>query len=292
MDINRQSTAGRNNTDGTTDGSALVSVIIPTLNAGASIGDCLTSVERQSYRHIEIVLADGGSGDATKEIAKGFGVRFVPGSYRRSSARQHGAKQARGRYLLFLDADQMLDRSVVSECVELSLRLGVAAVKIPERDLGTGVWATCRWLERQLMITEELTYPRFFTRSVYLELGGHSEGLEDFMEDRDLYLRFRSAGYASDWCNACVVNDLGTVNPFTLGIKGARAARDSAAYYRRNGVRGETPLVVIKARFKSVLEKRAMLGNNVGATMLLPIYISLAYGPRLIRTLIGSLTGV
>ena len=53
-----------------------VSIIIPTLNAGALLDNCLASVASQTYpRHrIEIILADAFSKDATRDIAKRYGA--------------------------------------------------------------------------------------------------------------------------------------------------------------------------------------------------------------------------
>lgn len=86
-----------------------VSVIIPAFNAEASIADALRSVECQTYRDWEIVLADDGSIDRTVEIASGFGsgVKLVrsPGNAGPAAARNLAVEQASGELLALLDAD-------------------------------------------------------------------------------------------------------------------------------------------------------------------------------------------
>ena len=56
-----------------------VSFIIPTLNAGALLDNCLASIARQSYprARYEIILADADSKDRTREIAGKYGARVV-----------------------------------------------------------------------------------------------------------------------------------------------------------------------------------------------------------------------
>ncbi len=269
----------------------LVSVIIPTLDAAGTLRDCLASVKNQTYRNIEILVIDGGSRDTTKEIAQELGARVLSGDFGRSTARRHGATEAKATYLLFLDSDQRLEPSVVSECITLCESGRVAAVKIPERDQGEGIWAECRSLERQLAATEELTYPRFFSRPAYFDLGGHAEGLEDYMEDRDLYLRLRDRGYSWEWCGGAIVNAVGHVNPLALGLKGARAARDAAVYYQRNVRRREGMGTLIQPRIENFLRNGWILRSHFLALMLMPLYLPLVYGPRFVRGYLAARVG-
>ena len=87
-------------------GRPLLSVIIPTLNEAAALGRTLECVRRAES--IEIILADGGSRDATREIAAQAGatVLVTPGG--RAAQQNAGAAVARGRHLLFLHADTLL----------------------------------------------------------------------------------------------------------------------------------------------------------------------------------------
>jgi len=87
----------------------LVSVIIPAHNAGAWIAETLASVTEQTYRDVETVVVDDGSSDATAQVAESFGATVVrtrgagPGG-----ARNLGMAAARGAFLQFLDADDLL----------------------------------------------------------------------------------------------------------------------------------------------------------------------------------------
>ncbi|MCA9400972.1 MAG: glycosyltransferase, partial [Candidatus Omnitrophica bacterium] len=60
------------------------SVIIPTLNAEQYLASCLDSIFR-TKKAIEVVVVDGGSGDATQKTAEAYPVCFVPAAKGRGS---------------------------------------------------------------------------------------------------------------------------------------------------------------------------------------------------------------
>ena len=90
----------------------LVSVIVPARNEEASLGSCLASLVSQTGVIFETLVVDDGSTDRTRSIAQSFpGVRVVeagplpPGWSGKNNALTAGAHHARGRWLLFTDAD-------------------------------------------------------------------------------------------------------------------------------------------------------------------------------------------
>jgi len=90
----------------------LVSIIVPTLNAQRTLRNTLESIARQTYSagDIEILLIDGGSTDATLTIAREYGCTVLTnGKVQQEFAKQIGLLEARGEYLMFIDADEVLD---------------------------------------------------------------------------------------------------------------------------------------------------------------------------------------
>jgi glycosyltransferase involved in cell wall biosynthesis len=87
-----------------------VSVIIPTYNRAALVGEALASVQAQSFRDFEVLVVDDGGTDATPEVlAACRGVRVLRHPRRRgvSAARNTGINAARGEWLAFLDSDDL-----------------------------------------------------------------------------------------------------------------------------------------------------------------------------------------
>src|SRR5580700_2709372 len=90
----------------------VVSVIIPARNEAASLGACLESLVAQTGVDFEIIVVDDNSTDRTREIARSFPklrvIEAAPlhsGWTGKNNAVATGARQARGQWLLFTDAD-------------------------------------------------------------------------------------------------------------------------------------------------------------------------------------------
>jgi len=87
----------------------MLSIIIPTLNEENYLPrllECLRK-QREGGGDFEVIAADAGSQDRTREIAEAFGCRVVKGGLP-AKGRNEGAKTAKGDLLLFLDADVIL----------------------------------------------------------------------------------------------------------------------------------------------------------------------------------------
>lgn len=91
-----------------------VSVIVPLYNQGAFLGDCLGSLQAQTERDWEAVVVDDGSTDDSLSAAQSLAesdprIRvFSKPNGGLASARNFGLNQARGRFIQFLDSDDVL----------------------------------------------------------------------------------------------------------------------------------------------------------------------------------------
>lgn len=90
----------------------MLSVIIPTLNAEASLPRVLAALIPAAVHGLvrEVIIVDGGSSDATADIVEAAGAKFIKAPRGRGSQLQAGAKAAKGTWLLFLHADTMLEQ--------------------------------------------------------------------------------------------------------------------------------------------------------------------------------------
>ena len=88
----------------------ILSIVIPTLNAADTLPSCLAALrpaERTGLTH-EIIIVDGGSGDATAALARQAGARQVDAERGRGTQLRAGGQAANGDWLLFLHADTIL----------------------------------------------------------------------------------------------------------------------------------------------------------------------------------------
>jgi glycosyltransferase involved in cell wall biosynthesis len=96
----------------------LVSVTIPTYNSEKTLEQCLNSVKEQTYKNIEIIIIDSYSKDKTLEIAEKFKARIVMCKGKLLEARIVGTEASKGRYVLLLDSDQILEKTAIERAVE------------------------------------------------------------------------------------------------------------------------------------------------------------------------------
>jgi glycosyltransferase involved in cell wall biosynthesis len=274
-----------------TTSTAEVSVIVPTKNSASTIESCLHSLKLQTFDSIESIVVDGGSTDSTLKIASRKADRLIVSDFGRTTARRKGADVAQGKYLLFLDSDQILESGVIMEVVKILADSAIDAVKIPERDNSSGFWSSCRALDRIISQAESITYPRAFRKSSYVAMGGHTRFFENYLEDRDLYLRSIGAGLRHAWSKSAIVNLVGRVNPIEIGIKGARAANDASKFYDSNRKSGESIWKVLRPRMSRLADLGLYNRELSGALLAFPVYVLLVYGPRFTRVLLQASRG-
>lgn len=87
-----------------------ISVVIPAYNASAYIADAIKSVQEQTFTQWQLIVVDDGSTDNTSEIIKGYlsdsRIKLIKQENKGvSAARNAGIKEAQGKYITFLDAD-------------------------------------------------------------------------------------------------------------------------------------------------------------------------------------------
>lgn len=89
---------------------APISVVIPTLNADQSLAKTLIALMEGLPQGLirEVIVSDGGSTDATQQIAEDAGAAFIKGAPSRGGQLRRGAEAAKGKWLLFLHADTEL----------------------------------------------------------------------------------------------------------------------------------------------------------------------------------------
>ena len=114
-----------------------VSVIIPTYNRAPMISACIRAVLESDYPDFEVCVMDDASPDNTQEVVRSaFGrdprVRLFRNEKNSSAAftRNHGAEVAGGELLLFLDDDNLVEPTLISElvrCYELHPESGLIA---------------------------------------------------------------------------------------------------------------------------------------------------------------------
>lgn len=184
---------------------ALVSIIITTKNEEKNIGRLLKSIAEQTYPDIETIVVDNNSTDNTQHIIESLKIQNPTSKIflynkgpERSAQRNYGAKKAKGKYLLFLDADMELSKDIVKECILLSLsakKLG--GIIIPEISIAKNFWEKVKAFERSFYFEDKnsnVEAARFFPMEIFKSVGGYDEAITG-PEDWDLPETIKKKGW-------------------------------------------------------------------------------------------------
>lgn len=110
----------------------LVSVIVPTYNSAGTLEECLGALKNQEYKNIEIIVTDSFSKDRTKKIASHYGTKILDAETL-ALARKKGVELSKGKYILFLDSDQIINPDTLSLSVKACEEEGFDGVTHFER---------------------------------------------------------------------------------------------------------------------------------------------------------------
>lgn len=106
--------------------TALVSIIVPAYNASNTILDTIKSIDEQTYKNFECIIVDDGSNDSA-ELCENISDYLGKDKYKYfkkenggvSSARNWGANNASGDYLMFVDSDDKIASSYIEKCLNI-----------------------------------------------------------------------------------------------------------------------------------------------------------------------------
>lgn len=172
----------------------MVTIIIPTLNEAELLPATLTRLGHREDQ--EIIVADGGSSDATLEIAKKFGIQVVKSKPVRATQLNSAARMAQGRFLIFLHADTQLPYDYWLEISRILEKTGVSAgafsLRIRGKSWGFRVIELGTNLRSRLFSTPYGDQALFLSASTFRETGGFVE--IPIMEDFELVRRLAKSG--------------------------------------------------------------------------------------------------
>ena len=130
--------------------SDLVSIIMPTYNCGAFIGETIATVQAQTHSHWELLIVDDCSTDDTAEVVAALAendprIRYVRLEINSGAAmaRNRAMELAQGRYMAFLDSDDLWHPDKLRRQIDFMTSRGVAMsctayAQIDERGVPTG----------------------------------------------------------------------------------------------------------------------------------------------------------
>ncbi len=185
-----------------------VSVVIPCYRQAQYLADALDSVAGQGFTDWECVVVDDGSPDDTGQVATGFAETRGDGKIRvitqpnrgLASARNAGISEARGRYILPLDADDKLHPDFLAETVAvLEQDPDTAIVYVDEQNFGLAehIYVKGESSLEALKRHNVHDYCSLYRRAVWEQSGGYSPAMYLGGEDWEFWLAAAACGFRS-----------------------------------------------------------------------------------------------
>lgn len=120
----------------------LVSIVIPCFNQGQYLSDAIQSCMDQTYKNIEIIVVNDGSSQADTTIIESIvgkfplQIKYISQTNRGpASARNAGWRQAKGNFIQFLDADDVLLTSKIERCIQELINFPDVAVAYTDYEI-------------------------------------------------------------------------------------------------------------------------------------------------------------
>lgn len=177
-----------------------VSIIVPLYNYGRYLAECLESLLNQSVPAHEIIVVDDGSTDGGAEIAKKYPVILIQQKNAGlSAARNTGIRAATGKYVMSVDADDILRPDAIREHLAIIDENSIATCGLMYFGSDTGTHRPREATVPILLKTNVIYSNTMFPRKAWEEVGGfdESETMRLGWEDREFWLRVMGAGYRS-----------------------------------------------------------------------------------------------
>jgi cellulose synthase/poly-beta-1,6-N-acetylglucosamine synthase-like glycosyltransferase len=224
------------------------SVIIPVFEGADTLGCCLDALQAQTVDadSYEVIVVDDGSTDASALVADRLGAQVICQEHAGpAAARNNGARQARGRYLLFTDADCQPEADWIEQMLIPLSDPGVAGAKGVYRTHQSSLVARFtqaeyeekyRRLGRAKRIDFVDTYAAAYRRDVFWAHGGFDpEFLLD--EDQEFSFRLAGAGRKLVFAPGAVVHHQHPATVWEYAVRKARLAHWKVRVHARHPLR-------------------------------------------------------
>ncbi|WP_434687167.1 glycosyltransferase [Pseudanabaena minima] len=179
----------------------LVSVIIPCYNYGKYLEEAIDSVLAQTYKNFEIIVVDDGSTDPDtiillRKLNKPKTKIVRTNNFKLPAARNNGIKEAKGKYICCLDADDLLKPTYLEKCLFRleAENVDVCYTWVQEFGDSQAVIPTKEFDIDTLMIQNCLHVSAVFKRSMWEAVGGYNESMVEGYEDWDFWLAIAKTG--------------------------------------------------------------------------------------------------
>lgn len=176
---------------------SLVSIIIPVYNNQSSVVETVESVIAQDYENLEIIIVNDGSTDNSQEVLEKLSNQYQNIQvYSKenegvSATRNYGFKRSQGKYVVFLDADDLLAKTFISECARMmdeNNTLSVVYTQVQFFERQSGIFNLPKLDFQRLLSGNCLAVTAMIRAEMFESVGMFDEKL-NYVEDWEFWIR-------------------------------------------------------------------------------------------------------
>lgn len=173
-----------------------ISVIMPCYNDGQYIEEAIASLQMEKHPDVEVIIIDDGSDDSVtktvldKVVSKR--IRLLHTHHNGPScARNEGIREAKGTYILPLDADDRIEHAYLDKAkavLEKNPQCGVAYCKADLFGEASGPWMLAPYSFERMLVESLVFVTAMFRKTDWEAVGGFRTDMKDGMEDYDFFI--------------------------------------------------------------------------------------------------------
>lgn len=179
-----------------------VSVVIPCYNQGQYINDAIESVLSQTYQDFEIIIVnDGSTDDFTNKLLFNYSKPETKIIFTKNkgvvSARNTAIKEAQGKYILPLDADDKIGKKYLEKAVEIleqNKKIGIVYCEAEFFGRKNGKWKLPEYSLEAMLLKNIIFCSALFRKNDWKKVGGYKSNMKSGLEDWDLWLSLIESG--------------------------------------------------------------------------------------------------
>ncbi len=182
----------------------LVSIVIPCFNQAQYLEKCVESAVIQTYPNIEIIIVNDGSTDNTQETAEDLKSKYpnkihIVSQINQglSTARNNGIKASLGEYILPLDADDLIDKTMISKSLRTMDHYNVDLVSTDAQTFGKHLYKIIpkEFPECNLLYANCWVVCSLYRREVWIKTSGYKKNMEGGYEDWEFWINAYKQGF-------------------------------------------------------------------------------------------------
>ncbi|MEB2308882.1 MAG: glycosyltransferase [Candidatus Brocadiaceae bacterium] len=184
----------------------LVSVIIPCYNQANFLPEAVESVVNQNYKNWECIIVNDGSSDNTTQVAKSLIKKYSDNQIQLinqvnqglSCARNAGIKVSKGKFILPLDADDLVHSEMLKKTVallEAQSEIAIAYTDVKQFGSANQIICADEYDFNRLRFQNHLNYCSLYRRKAWESAGGYNLNMTWGYEDWDFWISCGKKGH-------------------------------------------------------------------------------------------------